>query len=201
MYRATYRAERSLRDLDTLRPVAGSSGSLAAHISQVEGAPGPDQGPSRAAAWLMGLAGALVVVVVGAGAFMNAQRGVPSSRASAIAAQVAAKPRVAPIAAAPVAAAPVAAAPIAAAPIPTINVEPVEDPPVAAKKKSRKRIVRGPVAASGTPAPDTTSAPTTATAPAPASAPKTPTSTSAAAAAKIKAQEDLIRASAETPIN
>ena len=203
MYRASHRAERSPREMDTFRPVAGNSGSLAAHISQVEGAPGPDQGPSPAVAWLIGLAGALVVIVVGAGAFMNAQQDVsPLARASSISGP-AARPAFAP----PKAAAPIAApsaAPIAApipAAVPTITAEVVKDPPIAtsAKKKIRKRVR---TTASPAPAPET--APATPTEAAPTTKPtptKASTPASASAAAKIKAQEDLIRASAETPIN
>lgn len=196
MQHPAHRAARNPREMDTFRPVAGNS--LVALVTHVDGAPQPAavEGPSRGTAWLMGVGGALVVVLVGAAAFMNAQRGVdPSSRSSAVSAPSAISAPAPVVAAAPLA----VAAPAAA---PTVTIDAVEDAPAtSAKKKMIIKKVRPkatPATAAPATAPATTAAPKAAP---PAAAPKAPAPTSASAAAKAKAQEDLIRASAETPIN
>jgi len=195
-----YQYPASGRDMDTLRPVAGNA--FDPRFPPPAAVRANDRGAS-ATGWLVGLGSFAAVLLIGVGAMVNMNHANAASAAAAAlpnaltATPVPVLPETEPVVptqAAPVAAAPVAAAPVAAAP-------PAEEPPapVAPTGATARKIKKPQPQRHVTAAPVTrpTPAPAAITRPAPALPPRTP----ADASATKEAQETLIKAMAERPLN
>ena len=183
--------------MDTLRPVAGNA--FDPRFPPPAAVRANDRGAS-ATGWLVGLGSFAAVLLIGVGAMVNMNHANAASAAAAslpnalTATPVPVLPETEPVV--PTQAAPVAAAPVAAAP-------PAEEPPAPVaptgatarkiKKPQPQRHVTAAPVTRPTPAPAAITRP----APAPALAPRTP----ADASATKEAQETLIKAMAERPLN